>query len=109
ARGALRIEAQEVAFAVDGEGGVENAWKESEPHAHALVEELMIVANEAVAALLAGRRRQALYRVHERPEPRAISQLLARLTALGVPTPPAPDGERLSPSEAAQLAAAAAD
>ena len=109
ARGALRIESQEVAFAFDGEGGVEDAWKESEPHAHALVEELMIVANEAVAALLAGRRRQALYRVHERPEPRAILQLLARLTALGVPTPPAPEEERISPSDAAQLAAAAAD
>ena len=41
---------------------------ETEPHAHMLVEELMILANEAVAGLLAGRRREALYRVHERPE-----------------------------------------
>src|SRR5262249_51276303 len=52
ARGALRISSTEIAFAFDGEGGVERAWREAEPHAHALVEELMILANEAVAGLL---------------------------------------------------------
>jgi ribonuclease R len=103
ARGALRIETGETEFAFDGEGGVERAWVQSEPHAHALVEELMILANEAVGALLAGRRRDALYRVHELPEPQSIELLLAKLAALKVPTPPAPD--RLSPTEAARLAA----
>lgn len=102
-RGALRIETGEIEFAFDGEGGVERAWVQSEPHAHALVEELMILANEAVGALLAGRRREALFRVHERPEPQSIELLLAKLAALEVPTPPAP--ERLSPDEAARLAA----
>jgi ribonuclease R len=109
ARGALRIESPEIAFAFDGSGGVADAWKESEPQAHALVEELMILANEAVAGLLAGRRREALYRVHERPDPQSISLLLARLGALEVPTPPAPDEERMSPSDAAEVAAEAAD
>ena len=69
ARGALRIETREIAFAFDGEGGVAGASFESEPHAHMLVEEHMILANEAVGALLAGRKREALYRVHERPGP----------------------------------------
>ena len=103
ARGTLRIETGEIEFAFDGEGGVERAWVQSEPHAHALVEELMILANEAVGALLAGRRREALFRVHERPQPQSIELLLAKLAALGVPTPPVP--ERLSPDEAARLAA----
>jgi ribonuclease R len=103
-RGALRITTREIVFAFDGEGGVERAWLESEPHAHMLVEELMILANEAVAGLLAGRRRESLYRVHERPDPQAISLLLAKLADLEVPTPPAPDEERLSPAEAAKLA-----
>jgi ribonuclease R len=102
-RGSLRIETGEIEFAFDGEGGVERAWVQSEPHAHALVEELMILANEAVGALLAGRRREALFRVHERPEPQSIELLLAKLAALEVPTPPAP--ERLSAEEAARLAA----
>ena len=109
ARGALRISSAEIAFAFDGRGGVERAWLESEPHAHALIEELMILANEAVAQLLAGRRRSALFRVHERPEPQSVTRLLAKLVDLGVPTPPAPEEDRLSPAEAAAVAAAASE
>jgi ribonuclease R len=104
-RGALEIEAGEIAFAFDGEGGVERAWIETEPLAHALVEELMILANEAVAGLLGGRGREALYRVHERPDPQAVELLLSKLTALEVPTPPVP--EHLTPAEAGRLAARA--
>ncbi len=106
ARGALRIETAEIAFAFDGRGGVERAWLEAEPHAHVLVEELMILANEAVASLLARRRREALYRVHEPPDPQSIARLLAVLADLEVPTPPAPPAEYLSPAESERLAAA---
>src|SRR5205085_9429054 len=35
-RGALRIESRDLAFAFDDRGGVERAWRESEPHAHML-------------------------------------------------------------------------
>jgi len=107
ARGALRIESSETAFRFDGEGGVADAWRESEPHAHMLVEELMILANEAVAGLLAGRRREALYRVHERPEPQSVELLIAKLAALGVPTPPVP--ERMGPADAAAVAGTASE
>ena len=62
----------------------------------------MLLANEHVAAFLAGRNRQALYRVHERPEPQSVSLLLAKLTELGVPTPPVPDV--LTSQAAAELA-----
>jgi ribonuclease R len=106
-RGALRVESPEVVFAFDGRGGVERAWRESEPHAHMLVEELMILANELVARLLAGRRREALYRVHEPPEPQSVAHLLAKLADLGVPTPPAP--ERMGPSDAAHVAGSASE
>ena len=107
ARGALRVEGREVAFAFDGDGGVERAWIEKEPLAHMLVEELMIAANEAVADLLAGRRREALYRVHEQPDPQSVELLLAKLTSLDVPTPPVP--EHLSSVDAARLAARVSD
>ncbi len=43
-----------------------------------------------------------LYRVHEQPEPQRIALLVEQLAALDVPTPPLP--ERLSPSEAGELA-----
>jgi ribonuclease R len=107
ARGALRIEGPETAFRFDGEGGVADAGRESEPHAHMLVEELMILANEAVAGLLAGRRREALYRVHERPEPQSVELLIAKLADLGVPTPPVP--ERMGAADAAAVAGAASE
>jgi ribonuclease R len=107
ARGALRIQTPEVALDFDGRGGVAAAHREGEPEAHALVEEFMIRANEAVAELLASRNRAALYRVHERPDPQSVQLLLAKLTELEVPTPPAPD--ELTPSSAAAIAAAAAE
>ena len=107
ARGALRVESPEITFEFDGDGGVARAWQESEPHAHMLVEELMILANERVASLLAGRGRDALYRVHERPEPQAVELLLSKLADLKVPTPPAPDD--MTPIDAARVAADASE
>ena len=80
---------------------------EAEPTAHRLVEELMIAANEAVGQLLSSRRREALYRVHERPDPDAIELLLRKLADLEVPTPPMP--EQLSPALAASVAAQTSD
>ncbi len=109
ARGALRIERPELEFAFDGEGGVERAWMQSEPRAHALIEDLMILCNEAVAALLAQRGREALFRVHERPHPQSLSSLIAKLAALEIPTPPAPKETSMTPDEAQQLAARLAD
>ena len=109
ARGALRINSTEVTFSFDGKGGVENAWQEGEPASHRLVEELMILANEAVAALLSSRRRDGMFRIHEEPDPQSIALLLAKLAELEVPTPPAPKVEEIGPSDAAALAAAIAD
>src|SRR5581483_2103716 len=55
ARGALQVQTPEVVFGFDGHGGIADAWLEGEPHAHMLVEELMILANEHVGAFLASR------------------------------------------------------
>ena len=106
ARGALSVQTPELEFRFE-DGRVASAHLQAEPHAHMLVEELMILANECVAGLLAGRRREALYRVHESPEPQSVALLLARLTDLGVPTPPVP--EVMAPTDAAQLAGAASE
>jgi ribonuclease R len=63
----------------------------------------MILANEAVAELLSGRRSETLFRVHERPDPQAVELLLAKLSELEVPTPST--REHLTEDEAARLAA----
>jgi ribonuclease R len=102
ARGALQVQSPEEVFSFDGNGGVADAWLEGEPHAHMLVEELMILANECVGAFLSARNRAALYRVHERPDPKAVEHLIAKLADLGVPTPPVPDP--LTPQLAATVA-----
>src|SRR5439155_21555217 len=102
ARGALQVQRPEVVFSFDGDGGVADARFVGEPHAHMLVEELMILANEHVAAFLASRRRAALYHVHELPDAHAVENLIAKLADLGVPTPPVP--EQLSPQQAAGVA-----
>jgi ribonuclease R len=107
ARGSLRVESPEFEFHFDGNGGVAGATSAEEAHSHMLVEELMILANERVAALLAGRRREALFRVHERPEPQAVELLVSKLGDLDVPTPPVP--EDLAPAEAARVAAEASE
>ena len=72
ARGALASSGRSSSSSSTGRAVSPMPAGEGEPEAHALVEELMIVANEAVAGLLAGRRREALYRVHERPDPQSV-------------------------------------
>jgi ribonuclease R len=90
ARGALSLCLTETEFRFD-ERGVAGAHQAGEHAAHALVEDLMILANERVAELLAATRTPALFRVHERPDPAAIEALVAQLEVLDVPTPPVPD------------------
>jgi ribonuclease R len=102
ARGALAVQTPEIAFTF-ADGRVADAVLEGEAHAHMLVEELMIRANEHVASFLARRDRPALYRVHERPDASSVELLVAKLVDLGVPTPPVPDV--LTPQTAMELAA----
>jgi ribonuclease R len=103
ARGALDVTTLELSFRFE-DGRVAEAHREGEAHAHMLVEELMIRANEHVADFLASRGRRALFRVHEPPDPRSIALLIEKLSALEVPTPPLPD--HLTPAQAAVLAGA---
>jgi ribonuclease R len=50
---------------------VVDAVAAAEHKAHAVVEELMLMANQRVAEMLAEARVPALYRVHEAPDPDA--------------------------------------
>nr|WP_246345635.1 RNB domain-containing ribonuclease [Conexibacter arvalis] len=105
AQGALAIESVEPEFAFDREGHVTAAAGVVQTESHRLIEHLMILANEQVARLLAGRGAPAVYRVHERPDGSAAQRLVAQLASLGVPTPPLP--EHPTPQQAAEAIAAA--
>ena len=52
--------------------------------AHRLIERLMVLANQQVAAFLACRGVPTLYRTHARCEPQRLSRTLQRLRSLGV-------------------------
>ncbi len=106
ARGALMLQQDELELDI-GDGRVRGARRIGEPRAHALVEELMIASNEAVAAHCLQAKAPALYRAHEPPEADAVELLYAKLEALDVPTPPLP--EHLPPREAARAAVRAAE
>src|SRR5262249_35926295 len=99
--GALVLDSEEPEFFFDDDGNVREIRGRVQSGSHRLVEHLMIAANEAVAELLQRRRVPCLYRVHERPDPERIEQLVAQLASLEVPTPALP--EHLSASQAAEL------
>ena len=100
-RGSLEVVSDEPEFEFDGRGDVVGVVREAQTESHTLIEELMILANEQVAALLAERRLPTLYRVHERPDPARIELLVHQLESLEVPTPPL--AERMSPQQAADV------
>ena len=101
-RGALTIGSFEPEFAID-RGVIVSAVARPETPSHALVEEFMLAANEAVAEYLLRKKGRTLYRVHEPPAVASARELLEALEELHVPTPPFPAGEAVP---AAQLAEA---
>ncbi|RJQ45805.1 MAG: RNB domain-containing ribonuclease [Gaiellales bacterium] len=86
-RGALNIHTFEPEFRLDDEGGVTGVRPRPHSESHALIEEFMIAANEAVARFLETRGSECLYRVHEEPDPAAVDSLFDLLDDLGVPVP----------------------
>jgi ribonuclease R len=101
----LDVESFEPEFRFDAGGEVIAARGVAQTESHRLIERLMILANEQVAQLLERKRVPAIYRVHARPDPPRIENLIAKLHALEVPTPPLRGTP--SPSQAAELAAEA--
>jgi ribonuclease R len=103
ARGALTLGSFEPEYAFDHAGALAGAVTRPETPSHALVEEFMLAANEAVAGFLLRKKARTLYRVHEPPDPAKVRELLDALEELGVQTPPFPAAEAVP---AAQLAEA---
>lgn len=105
--GSLEISTTEPEFEFDAGGHVVAARGVTQTEAHGLIEQLMILTNERVAEACERRGVPTLYRVHERPDPARVAAMVEKLAALDVPTPPLGDLEKMSPSEAGELAAQA--
>jgi ribonuclease R len=83
-RGALEFDAAEAEFDIDDAGRIQRVYMYERNEAHKLIEECMILANDAVARALEQQRVGTLYRVHGKPEEKKIKVLLETLNALGV-------------------------
>jgi ribonuclease R len=72
--GSLDMDFPENKIRLDAEGRVVAIERMENDVSHQLIEEYMLLANEAVAAKLMGLRTPAVYRVHEAPKPSRLEQ-----------------------------------
>jgi ribonuclease R len=82
-RGSIDFDLKEPEIVLDDEGLVEEIIAAERNVAHRLIEEFMLVANETVAAHLAGEGVPSLYRVHEEPDPLKVEQFEEFIATLG--------------------------
>lgn len=72
--GSLDLDFPETKIRLDDHGRVQAIEKVENDVSHQLIEEFMLLANEAVAARLMKLERPAIYRVHEPPSPRRLQE-----------------------------------
>jgi len=89
-RGKLELGGREPEYEVDERGVPVSARVRRSTPARELIEELMVLANEAVAGMLRGKP-GGIYRVHERPDEEDMEKLGERLAAVGVDVQPTPE------------------
>lgn len=89
-RGKLELGGREPEYEVDERGVPVAARVRRSTPARELIEELMVLANEAVAEMLRGKP-DGIYRVHERPDEEDMEKLGERLAAVGVDVQPTPE------------------
>jgi ribonuclease R len=91
-RGKLELGGREPEYEVDERGIPVGARVRRSTPARELIEELMVLANEAVAKMLReGAKPGGVYRVHERPDAEDMEILAERLAAVGVQADPTPE------------------
>ncbi len=67
--GALDLEMSEIKIKLDENGRAAEAHPVIHTESHQLVEECMLIANQAVAKILRERQKPSIYRIHEDPDP----------------------------------------
>src|SRR5207247_7412633 len=72
--GSLELDFPEMKIRLDERGRVARIERTENDVSHQLIEECMLLANEAVATRLMNQRRPAVYRVHEEPDPRRLQE-----------------------------------
>jgi ribonuclease R len=73
ANGALDLEMTEVKIKLDENGRACEAHQVVHTESHQLIEECMLIANQAVAKILRERSKPSIFRIHEDPDPSRLS------------------------------------
>jgi len=82
--GSLDLDMPEVKVILDDQGSPQRLQRTENDISHQLIEEFMLLANEAVAASLRNRHTPALYRVHEQPDEEKLQELRDFMLMRGV-------------------------
>lgn len=86
--GSLNLDFPETKIRLDEQGRVARIEKTSNDISHQLIEEYMLLANEAVATRLMGLRRPAIYRVHEEPDEKRLREFRDDVLSHNIPCGP---------------------
>ena len=92
-RGALNLDTDETEFIFDAEGRPVDARRYAHHDAHRMIEEFMLLANEAVARFFTRRKIPTIYRIHDNPDPtklqafKEVASAFGLLRAYDEPTP----------------------
>lgn len=89
-RGKLELGGREPEYEIDEDGVPVGATARRATPARELIEELMVLANEAVARMTS-QNNGGVFRVHERPDEEDLQTLGERLEAVGMRVEPTPD------------------
>jgi ribonuclease R len=83
--GSLELDFPESKIILDSEGRVARLERVVNDISHQLIEEFMLLANEAVAAKLIGSGRQSIHRIHEPPDPKRLEEFREEVLSHHVP------------------------
>ncbi|HKS36681.1 MAG TPA: ribonuclease R [Verrucomicrobiae bacterium] len=83
--GSLDLDFPETKIRLDERGRVSHIEKVENDVSHQLIEEFMLLANEAVAARLMSQRHPAIYRIHEEPDEKRLQEYREEVLSHNVP------------------------
>jgi ribonuclease R len=92
-RGAMNLDTEEAEFIFDEEGRPVDARRYPRHDAHRMIEEFMLLANEAVAQFFTRKKVPTIYRIHDEPDPlkleifAEVARTFGLLKPKEVPTP----------------------
>lgn len=98
--GSLNLEFPEIKIQLDGRGQVIKTERVEYDRSHQLIEEFMLLANEAVAGRLMKSKRPSLHRIHEKPDAERLQEYRQEVLSHNVAC-----GELEKPAEVRKLLA----